>query len=228
MPNRALFFVSRVVGSSAWKISRRWSSAGWCAASWPSATCWLTLFVSLWLSATSTSAQVYRSDQIAYQLVLFQDGKFDNGTCGYPGYSPWNGWNCHRERGTWRASGDSIYLSLEFIDGIVAVNSRYAAGRRWGTDSLTLYFYDPSNGPFRYRWMGDTPTPTPKDTVYIYNHYPLAGWFVPGRNYGFYSGSVTDSTLWAWVKTGELVVGYLGTKSSTTGKITVRGWRLKP
>jgi hypothetical protein len=164
--------------------------------------------------ALPLKAQVYRCDAIAYQLVLW-DSTFQNGTCGYPGYFA-NGFNCHLEKGS-LTRGDTIYMHLEYVDGYIAVNRDYGKAVRSG-DSLLVWHYE-SPLPWTYKYMGDVPPN---------RDYLGPALFNPAKRYAFYSGSLVEASIIRMILYEGFVPTYVGTKSATTGKITIRGFKVIP
>lgn len=175
----------------------------------------LGVLLILCLAFSSSQAQVYRCDAIAYQLVLW-DSTFQNGTCGYPGYFA-NGFNCHLEKGS-LTRGDTIYLHLEYVDGYIAVNRNYGKAVRSGEDTLFVWNYENEAG-WIYRRLGDTPPN---------RDYLGPALFNPSKQYVFYSGSLVEASIIRMILYEGFVPTYIGTKSATTGKITIRGFKVVP
>jgi len=125
------------------------------------------LFLLLLINPPQKIPGIYHNDRITYKLTFFRDGTFENGTKGHPRYTQWDG--CHTEGGTYRVSGDSVYMYLTYVDGMSAVNDNYGRGILRG-DSLDIFFYDDKNGPYSYNYIGPLEEPlSPEGTgVYLF------------------------------------------------------------
>jgi hypothetical protein len=136
--------------------------------------------------------------------------------------------------------------------GFVAINDQYGWALNVGPD-LHVWYYERGNGPYIYRKIAEIPRVLPlridtvalmawHDTMFVSVHdtifstvtvrdtvgTALMGVMDPSKTYEFYSGSLKDSTLQHRIKHEGFVPLYLGTRSASTGAITVRGFKVKP